>query len=388
MSSFRVTLRVIAAAIIPTLACLAQDDGANTVQYSMENFYDEVAKKNHFVMFFAPWCGHCKRLHPTWDDLAKIYNVEDGLVTIGKVDCTVETELCAENDVTAYPTLKFFKVGEPDSTKFKGARDLDSLTSFVEEKLGKKAETEESSEAPKVPAPVTNVVELTEDSFGQHVKSGKHFIKFFAPWCGHCQRLAPTWDKLAESLSHDEGVSISKVDCTEHRSVCEDFEVKGYPTMLWIEDGKKVEKYTGSRTHEDLKDFVTRMMGRGDDKKEADAETPDVIGNLHGGNFENGISKGLAFVKFFAPWCGHCKRLAPTWDELGKKFVGSDLVKVFRVDCTLENSKSLCSKQGVDGYPSLFLYHNGKKVSEYDGARSLEDLYEFVVKNYPSHDEL
>jgi thioredoxin-like negative regulator of GroEL len=40
------------------------------------------------------------------------------------------------------------------------------------------------------------------------------------------------------------GVTVGKVDCTVHRSVCNEFEVKGYPTLLWIEDGVKVCGYT------------------------------------------------------------------------------------------------------------------------------------------------
>lgn len=83
--------------------------------------------------------------------------------------------------------------------------------------------------------------ELTEDSFHLHIAKGHHFIKFYAPWCGHCQKLAPTWEQLANSLRNDDAVSISKIDCTLFRSICEQFEIKGYPTLLWIEDGKKVK---------------------------------------------------------------------------------------------------------------------------------------------------
>lgn len=54
------------------------------------------------------------------------------------------------------------------------------------------------------------------------------------------QKLAPTWDALAKALEHDTTVTIAKVDCTVHRSICNSFDIKGYPTLLWIEDGKKV----------------------------------------------------------------------------------------------------------------------------------------------------
>jgi thioredoxin domain-containing protein 5 len=83
-------------------------------------------------------------------------------------------------------------------------------------------------------------LELTEQTFEKHVSFGYHFVKFYAPWCGHCQKLAPTWDELANSLRNDDIVSISKIDCTRHRSICGQFDIKGYPTLLWIEDGKKV----------------------------------------------------------------------------------------------------------------------------------------------------
>lgn len=84
-------------------------------------------------------------------------------------------------------------------------------------------------------------MELTEDTFDKHVSTGYHFVKFYAPWCDHCQKLAPTWEELANSLRNDNYVSISKVDCTQHRNVCGQFNIKGYPTLLWIEDGKKVK---------------------------------------------------------------------------------------------------------------------------------------------------
>jgi thioredoxin-like negative regulator of GroEL len=54
------------------------------------------------------------------------------------------------------------------------------------------------------------------------------------------QKLAPTWDALAKALEHDTTVTIAKVDCAVHKSICNNFDIKGFPTLLWIEDGKKV----------------------------------------------------------------------------------------------------------------------------------------------------
>lgn len=63
-------------------------------------------------------------------------NEEDSNIRIAKVDCTVDKDICSEHDVTGYPTLKFFKAGISEGVKFKGTRDLPSLTSFINEQLG------------------------------------------------------------------------------------------------------------------------------------------------------------------------------------------------------------------------------------------------------------
>lgn len=380
-------------AIFVTLLTIvsSHDDDIHTVTYNTENFSEELAKNNHFVMFYAPWCGHCKRLAPTWEQLAEMLNEDDSNVRIAKVDCTVDSTVCSDNDVTGYPTLKFFKLGETEGVKFKGMRDLPSLTTFINQQTSE-GDLEEESETSGEPQIVNGLVDLTEDNFDKHVSSGKHFVKFYAPWCGHCQKLAPIWEELAQSLESDNSVGIAKVDCTQHRNVCNQFDVKGYPTLLWIEDGKKIDKYQGARAQENLKTYIKEKMGSGSadsGSNEDDSKTDNTsaVINLTSDNFDSVIENGVSFIKFFAPWCGHCKRLAPTWEELGEKFSDNDQVTIAKVDCTLENSKQLCTDQEVEGFPTVFLYKSGKKISEYSGNRSLKDFETFITK-HTVHDEL
>jgi len=271
--------------------------------------------------------------------------------------------------------------------KYRSTRDLPSLTQFINDQLGSSTpEEEETDEANVIPGPLKGLVELTDKNFATLTATGSWFIKFYAPWCGHCQKLAPTFEELARSLEHDTTVSIAKLDCTEYRPICKDFEVKGYPTLLWLENGKKVDKYSGQRSIEDLKAYVEQKASGGGTAEKPAEEKVEIkeegegaaVLQLTADNFPQGIEKGVTFIKFFAPWCGHCKRLAPTWQQLAEKFVGNANVKIAKVDCTLQENRDLCSEQDVNGFPTLFIYRNGEKISEYNGSRSLDDLYDFA----------
>jgi len=86
----------------------------------------------------------------------------------------------------------------------------------------------------------------------------------------------------------------------------------------------------------------------------------------------------LTGLQFFAPWCGHCKKLAPTWDDLGEAFARDARVSVDTVDCT--SQEGICAEAEVRGYPTLKAYFNGKEVASHAGARELPELKGFVVQ--------
>lgn len=401
----------------PCYAAEEVEEGASPL-LTEETFDDAIKEKPYFVMFFAPWCGHCKKLAPVWQELheliggftdAKEGDAEAGAaidVGVARVDCTKQTALCSKHQVTGYPTLKFFKRTD-DSVRYKGARAIDDLVTFIKKEIGLIKEPEEPAveEAPKVVAPLI----YTTETFEKIISTGHHFVKFFAPWCGHCQRLAPIWDKLAEAFGNTGSVTIGKVDCTEQREICTKYGVRGYPTLLWFTDGEQVgEKYAGDRSLDALRTFAVDQANSKpskpidevkakDEKKEADAAGSDstpspppsqsAVLNLNEDNFQQTIKSGITLIKFFAPWCGHCKRMAGAYEQLGQQFADNAAITVAEVDCTAQGNRELCTGQEVKGFPTILLYRDGARDDSYEGDRSTADMAQFLTGQL-QHDEL
>ncbi|KAG7096483.1 hypothetical protein E1B28_003913 [Marasmius oreades] len=226
--------------------------------------------------------------------------------------------------------------------------------------------------------------ELTTENFKSTVANGVWLIEHFSPYCGHCKKFAPTWDMLVKDneAQSDPGIRLAQVNCIAQGDLCNANGVAGYPELNIYVDGKKMDRFSGNREKHILMAYMKKWARSQPEQVEETRESAVIPPNPSGEvlvldpeNFESTIASGPTFVKFFAPWCGHCKKLAPVWKQLAKAL--QQKLVVAEVNC--ENYGSLCTSQGIDGYPSLQYYTAGSKT-EYTGGRKVEQLKSFAEK--------
>ncbi|KAI9183827.1 hypothetical protein H9P43_002879 [Blastocladiella emersonii ATCC 22665] len=244
------TLAVLLAALLVAVT-------ANVVDLTPANFDSVIDGSRHaLVEFYAPWCGHCKSLAPVYEELAATFKHASSNLVIAKVDANEHTSLGERFNVQGFPTLKWFPKGSTDPSEYNGGRTLDDLAAFVE------AKTSIRSKLVKVPSAVTV---LTTDSFDAVAMDPTKnvLVEFYAPWCGHCKSLAPTYEKLAKTFSTEDSVVIANLDATAHPDIAQRFGVQGYPTIKFFPAVKSKQPldYEGGRSEADFVDFINEQTG-------------------------------------------------------------------------------------------------------------------------------
>ena len=83
------------------------------------------------LLFYAPWCTHCKKLQPVFESVAEHYHRQNGPVRVGRVDAVIHKGLTARYPVEGYPTVVLLNDGAL-TAKYKGPRTFAAITSFVD----------------------------------------------------------------------------------------------------------------------------------------------------------------------------------------------------------------------------------------------------------------
>jgi len=285
-----------------------------------------------------------------------------------------------------------------------------------------------SNVSPEVPVVLTDATfeKVTQSATG---RGGPWFVAFTAPWCVHCQNMAPAWQELAAKhagrrLGRNDALHVGTVDATANPALSARFAdmVQGYPTLLFFKDGI-MREYSGARDVDHLEAFVfspggwaedkgqpvpaataeeaerqlkikvqaaiDAMMIRGDDPPWVPYDSKSAVRELVS---EADLADAVGwdgpgtttFVEFYAPWCGHCKRLAPAWEELAAEALSERQGRVRLAKVDAEAHPELAKKFGVTGFPTLLLFNGSTKAEdafEFSGStRTLASLRAFALE--------
>ncbi|KAF2475694.1 thioredoxin-like protein [Lindgomyces ingoldianus] len=289
-----------------------------------------------------------------------------------KVNCIAYRDMCSEKGVENFPSIIQFKDGN-EIKKMKGAQDLSTLSKWVEETLesirpgsrpqggpklpevganfvetgpetedeAKKKEAVVSSatesakptsalevkpKKPKAtPNPTGESVVLTAEKFQKMVTNtlDPWFVKFYAPWCHHCQAMGPNWKEMARDMR--EKLNVGEVNCDVEKRLCKDAHVKGYPTLLFFRGGERIE-YNGLRGIGDLIDFAANAVEVGSGVPDVDLksfrkmeETEEVI-FVYFYDHATTSEDFLALERLTLSLIGHAKLVKTKDPEMSKLF--------------------------------------------------------------------
>jgi len=284
-------------------------------------------------------------------------------VPFGILDADAAAELeVAEGKIAL---LKHFDGKRAD---FDG-EDKDALVAFV--KLEQLALVNEFSDktAPKI--------------FGGEIK--KHNLLFAAKSAADFETVNGAFAEAAAGYKGKLLFVLVDCDVEDNKRVMEFFGIteENCPAMRVINMESNMAKYAPENddiTAESIKAFVNGVEDGSIKRHLKSEDVPAEQGAVKyivGKNFEEIVydeTKNV-FVEFYAPWCGHCKSLAPIWDELGEKYKDHPNIVIAKSDATANEFADV----EVQGFPTLKFFPAGeRKIEDYSGGRTLEDFVKFL----------
>ena len=106
-----------------------------------------------------------------------------------------------------------------------------------------------------------------------------------------------------------------------------------------------------------------------------DTKNKDINHNIK--KYENEKNKGYWLVKYYADWCGHCKTMQPEWNSF--KIKNKNNLNIAEIES--DAIDLMKNRPDIIGFPTVRLYHNGKKISDLKGERNADNITKFVDNN-------
>jgi len=113
------------------------ENGIHVTQIGSKEHFEQFTKEHEmaFLNFFAPWCMWCQRLHPTWEKFAEEVEDEEMPVGVANIDCVAHIDVCREQQIQAFPALRWYEEGKYQEPPYKSDRTVSALVSFATRKL-------------------------------------------------------------------------------------------------------------------------------------------------------------------------------------------------------------------------------------------------------------
>jgi len=101
---------------------------------------------------------------------------------------------------------------------------------------------------------MSNLKQVTEETFEAEIKQGIVLVDFYADWCGPCRMIAPHLEALSKELQGQ--ASIVKLDVDHAQRIASTYEVSSIPTLILFKNGKEAGRIVGVRDAKALKEFI------------------------------------------------------------------------------------------------------------------------------------
>eukprot|EP01052_Picozoa_sp_SAG31_P006105 SAG31_NODE_277_length_18641_cov_21.357944_12_plen_246_part_00 len=186
------------------------------------------------VLFYAPYCGHCKALMPAFEKAAWVLDDHD--IQLARVDATVERTVARKLEITGFPTLKLYPSDPslPPVNHF-GSKDAQSLI----DTLRLAADPTYESDAPMdmgwtgTDGNVLHAVVKTWSDVRQTFP--KVLAMFYAPWCKFSKNLMSIWAKASTYLL-DNTTALVAVNCMRQDAepLCRRYVISGFPEIMYF----------------------------------------------------------------------------------------------------------------------------------------------------------
>lgn len=193
--------------------------------------------------------------------------------------------------------------------------------------------------------------------------------------------MKPDFQGAAAEIKGSKGLLVA-IDITkpENNGLSRKYNVTGFPTLLYFKNGAMKYTYPGENKKQAIIDFMANPSPDEPvkEKELAWSDEPSDVIHLTDATFDQFMAEEPSvLVMFYAPWCGHCKRMKPQFTSAAKALKSLGIAgKLAAVDCTVE--RELGSRFEVKGYPSVKYFQNGALAFEAGHVREEKDIVEFM----------